>query len=315
MRTFVGFWFVLTLWSTAALGRDIFVDNVSGDDHFTGELPGGSGGTGGPVRTIAKALRLARSGDAIVLAKTDVAYRESVTLEGSRQSGTKERPFAIRGNGAVLDGSAPVPAGAWESYQGAIFRFRPRQGDSQQLFLDGRPAVQVTVAGSSGGPPELKPRQWCFRGGYVYFCVEQTKLPADYQLAYARERAGITLFHVDYVTIANLTVQGFQLDGINLYNTARDVSLVDVLCRGNGRSGVAVGGASTVEIEASRLGDNGQAQLLTLPYSQTDLRETHLLSNTAPGWVDQGGRVYRDGKRLTGGLDEFRPTGQRRPPP
>ena len=53
-----------------------------------------------------------------------------------------------------------------------------------------------------------------------------------------------------------------------------------------------MGGASLAEIDASLLGDNGQAQLLTLPYSETHLRSTHLLCNTAPGWVDQGGRVY-----------------------
>ena len=83
-----------------------------------------------------------------------------------------------------------MPAKAWESYKGAIFRFRPPQTGYQQLFLDGRPAVQVAVGQSADGPPELKPRQWCLLGGYIYFCVEQTKLPADYRLTYAREQTG-----------------------------------------------------------------------------------------------------------------------------
>ena len=251
------------------------------------------------MRTIAKALRLAGAGDVIVLAKTNAPYRESISLVGSRHSGTAKEPFMIRGNGAILDGSAPVPAKAWESYKGAIFRFRPPQTGYQQLFLDGRPAVQVAVGRSAEGPPELKPRQWCLFGAYIYFCVEPTKLPADYRLTYTRQQTGITLYHVDYATIADLTVQGFQIDGINLFNTARHVSLMDVRCRDNGRSGVAVGGASSVAIEGSRLGGNGQAQLLTLPYSETHLHSTELLSDTAPAWVDQGGRVYRDAELLT----------------
>ena len=76
-----------------------------------------------------------------------------------------------------------------------------------------------------------------------------------------------------------------------------------------------MGGASLAEIDASLLGDNGCAQLLTLPCSETHLRGTHLLSNTAPGWVDQGGRVFVDGKRVEGGLDEFHPAAAEEPKP
>jgi hypothetical protein len=68
-----------------------------------------------------------------------------------------------------------------------------------------------------------------------------------------------------------------------------------------------VGGASLLDIDHTLLSDNGQAQLLTLPYSETHLRDSRLLWHTAPGWVDQGGRVYLDGKRIEGGLDAFPP--------
>jgi hypothetical protein len=167
--------------------------------------------------------------------------------------------------------------------------------------------MQVIAVGASHRPPKLQPRQWCLLEGQIYFCVEPTKLPGDYKLACCHEQTGVTMFHVDRVVIADLTVQGFQLDGINLHNSARNVSLLGVTCRGNGRSGVTVGGASSAEIEASLLCDNGHAQLLTLPCSETRLRGTHLPSITAPGWIDQGGRVLVDGKPVKGGLDEFHP--------
>jgi hypothetical protein len=307
MRTLGGLCLAMLLWSAPVSGRDIFVDNVAGDDRAEGQKPGVTPEQGGPVRTIAQALRLAVGGETIVLAKTDQPYRESVTLVGNRSSGTARQPFMIRGNGAILDGSAPIPPEAWKNHAGAVFRFRPPRIGSQQLFLDDRPAAQVAVGHLAGGPPRLEPRQWCLLEGQIYFCVEPTKLPRDYQLSYTHLQTGVTLFHVEHVVIADLTVQGFQTDGIGLANSARHVSLVGVTCRGNGRSGVSVGGASSVEIDESLLGDNGVAQLLTLPYSKARVRHSHLLSNTAPGWVDLGGRVEIDGRHAQGGLDQPRP--------
>lgn len=305
MRTLGSLCILLLLCSRPAMARDVFVDNVAGDDRATGRQPQGTSDMDGPVKTIAKALGLAATGDTIVLAKTDQPYRESVSLVGSRLSGIAQQLFVIRGNGAILDGSAPVPADAWQHYDGPVFRFRPPQMGSPQFFLDDRPAAQVVAGRKSKGPPELQPRQWCLLDGEIYFCVDMQKLPGDYKLSYSFLQTGITLFQVNYVRITDLTVQGFQLDGISLQNSARNVSLVNVTCRGNGRSGIAVGGASFVDISRSLLGNNGQAQLLTLPYSETHVRESHLLSNTAPGWVDRGGRVYLGDKRMEGGLDEY----------
>jgi hypothetical protein len=310
VRTFYCLLTVLLLWSPAA-GREVVVDNVNGDDRFTGQATRDPGGMAGPVRTFAKALRLAGPGDTIVLVKSNVPYRESFSLTGSRHSGTAQEPFIIRGNGAILDGSAPAPGEKWESYKGAIFRLRSRPMGYSQLFLGGRPAVRAFAAQSAKIPPEMQPRQWCSVEGRIYFCVEKGKLPADYRLSYAHQPTGITLFHVEHVRIADLTVQGFQVDGINVYNSAREISLSKVTCRGNGRSGVAVGGACRVAIDGSLLGNNGQAQLLALPYSEVHLRDTHLLANTAPGLVDQGGRVFIDGKQVKGGRSESQPAAER----
>jgi hypothetical protein len=307
MRIFAFFCLVLAICSTA-VGRDIFVDNTAGDDRSTGQEPQAMTPQNGPVRTITKALKLAATGDTIMLANTNIPYRENISLVGSRNSGTPKQPFTIRGNGAILDGSAPVPPDAWQSYRGPVFRFSPPRMGYQQLFLDDLPAVRVFVGRTAVAPPELQPCQWCSLRGQIYFCVEPTKLPGDYRLSYAFQQTGVTLLHVDYVVIADLIVQGFLVDGINAFNSDRHVSIVGVTCRGNGRSGLTVGEASLADIDQSLLGDNGEAQLLTLPYSETHVRDTHLLGNTAPGWVDRGGRVYLDGNRVQGGADEFHPT-------
>ena len=173
-------------WAQApARARDIFVSNTAGDDKFTGASPQATANGGGPVGTIGKAVRVAGSGDRVVLDNSGRPYHESVTLEGSHNSGTSLGRFTLAGNGATLDGSAPVPPRAWENYRGAVFRFRPPRSQYQQLFLDDRPAPRVIVDPLAGSPPKLEPRQWCPLGGYLYFCVEPTKLPEDYRLSYS----------------------------------------------------------------------------------------------------------------------------------
>ena len=295
----------LLAWPAGA--RDIHVSNTAGDDRFTGQHPGNMPDLTGPVRSIARALRLAAPSDRIVVANTGQPYRESLSLVGSRHSGASFQRFVIQGNGAVLDGSAPVPPDAWEHYRGPVFRFRPISSEHQQLFLNARPLVRVIADRLADAPPKLEPLQWCLHNGRIYFCVEPLKLPEDYPVRFAEKPVGITLFHVQWVTIANLTIQGFQLDGINAFNSARMVTLAGVTCRGNGRSGINVGGASLVEIEGCLVGNNGAAQLLTQPVSETHVDGSDLLSNTAPAWVDHGGRLFLDGKELQGGLDVILP--------
>ncbi len=292
---------------SVAVPRDVFVSNVRGDDRYTGYQPRATQDFGGPVRTIGKGLRVAAQGDRIVVENTGEPYRESISLIGSHNSGFSFSRFVIEGNGAVLDGSAPVPADAWEHYRGLTFRFPPPHVGHQQLFLEGRPLLRVMGKKALASPPPLEPLEWCLHGRFIYFCVEPMKLPEDYSLSFANLQTGVTLFHVDRVTIEDLTVQGFQLDGINAANSARDVTLLRLRSRGNGRSGVTVGGASRVYLVDSLLGNNGASQLLTLPWSETHVRNTQLLGNTAPGWVDRGGEVLLEGQLAEGGLEEYLP--------
>lgn len=298
----------------ASPARDIYVNNEVGDDAFFGRVATPGSTVDGPVRTIARAILLAQPGDRIVLAPTKTPYRESITLAGSRLSRGILNDFILDGNGAVLDGSAPVPAEAWEldrtawdRHQRTVYRFVPEQKSHQQLFLGDRPAVRVFAEKFGGAPPALEPLQWCLFEGAIYFCVEPNRRPEDYPLRYAKLSVGITLHHVSGVTIRDLTVQGFQLDGIHLANTARDVRLQRVVLRGNGRAGLAVGGACRADLLDSLLGDNGAAQILTFPHSELHVHNCEVLGNTAPAWVSRGGRFFLEGEEKTGGLDQITP--------
>jgi hypothetical protein len=270
MRTWPPFLAVLAatcLSVSGAAARDIFVNNRSGDDRFAGSQRAPTPDGTGPVRTIEKALRLARQGDRIQVENTGQPYRESLSLMGSRHSGYPLEPFVLAGNGTILDGSAPVPANGWEHYRDAVFRFQPPRVEYQQLFLGGRPASRVAVGLMADVPPKLDALQWCLHHGYIYFAVEPKKLPADYPLSYAAKPAGISLLAVQNVVIRDFIIQGFHLDGINALESCRMVRVLRVTSRGNGRSGVTTGGASLVDLDDCLVGDNGFAQLLSLPWS------------------------------------------------
>lgn len=294
------------LIAPAAQAADFYVNNQIGEDFYDGRSPQLSGSGRGPLRTLGRALYLANGGDQIHLAKTEEPYRETVALFGTRHSGSPERPTVIYGNGAVLDGATAIAHNRWEACGFGVYRFVPTEaGPYQQLFLDGKPAARVVA--DSSKLPKLDEHQWCYHQGAIYFKTQPPKTIRDYNLTYAALTTGITLYFVEHVAIVDLTVQGFRLDGIHAANSARDIYLAGVITRGNGRAGIVVGGASRVEIEASLSGSNGAMQLLTAPWSETFLRRCRLLDDSAPGWVDQGGRVWVDGQKQSGGLKQLAP--------
>lgn len=288
-----------------AFSRDIYVDNVRGNDEFTGWETSISANGNGPVRTIARAMKLALPGDRVVLTHNEGdPYRESVALLGRNHSGANAKPFILEGNGAILDGSEEINPALWQYYRNGMFRFKPKYLAYQNLYLDGRPLHRVEMPKVEIPVVKLEAMQWCLHEGYVYFKPERERLPNDYPLRCAYLKCGITLMHVEGVEIRNLTVQGFQNDGIAAINAARQVFISDVTLRGNARAGLSVGGACTVWVINSRVGNNNFAQLLTENYSRTHVVKSSLISNTAPGWIDRGGEVTLDGKRIIGGLDE-----------
>ena len=268
-----------------ASGKDIFVNNVTGDDKRDGSKPTPSGKRAGPFRTIQRGLNFARKGDRVFLANAGQPYRESVTIQAGQNSGVLGRPFEIVGNGAVLDGSRPVPKDAWEYVSGLVFRFRPPKMRHQVVYLDGKPAERQRAEG--GSRPPLKPLQWCLVDRHVYFCTEQGKLPREYDMSYTALPVGITIYEARHVVVRDLVIQGFQLDGVNAHDGVFYGTLAGLTCRGNGRSGISIGGASRVKIVACLVGDNGTAQVRTEGYSHAEIVNCDLLDKSAPPLVSE----------------------------
>jgi hypothetical protein len=270
--------------------RDIYVDNVGGDDLFNGSTAEPVG-VDGPVRTIARALRLAEPHDRVVLANTGTPYRESVSLSG-RHSGSPAVPFVLDGNGAVLDGSAPIDPRLWSPVRGqkGVFRFRPPRMAYQQIFLEGKPLARVPLEPMLTRLPALEPLEWYLWNGYVYLRIEDGKWIDEYALSHTQLTTGVTPYHVRHAVVVDLVVQGFQLDGVNVQD-ALGCTLHAITARGNARSGIAVTGSSRVSIEGCLAGDNGLAQLLTEGLCVAEVSDTQLLPGTAPDVLRRGGDV------------------------
>jgi hypothetical protein len=284
LLTFVG--------ATSAAARDIFVDNLAGDDRRTGTSRAGDGVERGPVQTIAKAMRTARPGDRIVITDTGTPYREAVTIQAGRNSGlAADLPFIVEGNGAVIDGSVAIPDEAWEHVIGDVFRYSPDIKSHQVLLLEGRPAIRVPTERGQKELPPLEPLQWCLLQGQIYFRVETGRVPPQYFPACAGYWTGITLYEVRDVIIRNVIVRGFAFDGINAHDNAFNVRLEDTLCRDNGRSGFSIGGASRVALERCEATFNHTVQLRTEGYSHAHLRDCVLDAATAPATETDGGEI------------------------
>ena len=292
------FAFLVTVENTLS-ARDYYVNNELGDDRSGGNSADFDRGTG-PFKTIARALKAAGTGDRIIIAKTSTPYRESITLQGGKHSGSALSPVIIEGNGAVLDGSQPIDPEAWEHVAGNLFKAKLDRIKYQILFKDSIPAKKIEL-GSPDDLAALKPFEYAIFEGELYFMVEKDKLPDSYDLSCCGEKVGITLYQVNHVAIFSLTIQGFQLDGINCHDLARNVKVFDCTLRGNGRSGISTGGASRLLLGTSVIGNNGKSQVRSEGYSKVDIQECDLIKAESANRISVkgGARVKFESDTLT----------------
>ena len=288
---------LLGLTGSLVSAETFYVNNTGGSDLNNGLSESNQGHRVGPTRSISGALSRTQRGDRIVVANTGVDYVECITLQGRKNSGYSSMPFVIEGNGATLKGIAPIPAHRWEVVKADIYRYEPPRGGYQSIFINGELAEQMPRCDGSSVTTNLKPNQWCRSNGGIHFATEKGKLPSVYALSYAKHPVGITLYNVEHVVIRDLNVRGFRLDGINAHGNARDCVLAKITSTGNGRSGISIGGASTVSVLNSEVRDNGEVELRADGWSTTRVLETRLVSTDGLEWT-RTTNAFGNGARL-----------------
>ena len=122
--------------------------------------------------------------------------------------------------------------------------------------------------------------------------TEPARAPYQYNFSCCHRTVGITLYDAHDVLVTNLTIQGFQLDGINAHDRVEQATISGCVIRGNGRSGVSVGGAMRVDLASNLIGDNGIAQIRTEEACRVNIDSCDILEQIGRFPLDiQGGVI------------------------
>lgn len=225
----------------------IFVDNRGGNDTFDGATSEAVDIESGPVKSIRRALFLARQGDTIVIANRGVPYYEQLNLNGRRHSGYQKARFTIIGNGAIVSGARLVPPTEWKPVGPDMYQFAPKRKGHYQLILDGKVVPEAPVEGGAKTLPKIAPGNWAAWRGSIYYQAKRFESPAEQQFAFAAGDVGLSLSEVHDITVTGLKFQHFRLDGVSAHSQCRNIVLDNVQSEGNGRAGLFVGETSRVE--------------------------------------------------------------------
>ena len=210
---------------SAPEARALRVDPRSGDDK--------NDGTTSPLKTIARAIRIAQPGDTIHLATA--RYFESADL--SNKHGAAGSPITLDGHGAVLDGSEPVRAADWESLGGGLFRkvkLVPRMDDAilgRWFFLwDGKMNhMGRTSKGKSAPlkkPADLQPDEWTYvkdEDAFYLRIAEGRSLDAANIRYPARSSGVVESIAGSHLTVRNIIATHVYNDGYNIHGAQRDM--------------------------------------------------------------------------------------------
>jgi hypothetical protein len=272
---------ILTFASAGqTVAGDIYVDNLIGNDIFDGQLERPIDSGSGPVRTLRRAMELTGFGDQIVLVRPGATYYDSLSLTGRRHSGSTFRPFTIIGNGATLSGLRAVPPEGWRHAGNDLWKLTLTRKGFYRLLREGRPLPESRHEGGANPLESLAAGHWTAWRGDVYFRPEGVA-PTEQPFSYAAEQTGLSLYQVDNVHIVDLTLRDFRFDGLHAQNLCRNVTLENVSCLNNGRSGIAVSGTSRVEVIGGTLAENGRHQVLVSNKATASLRDVMMVGEPA----------------------------------
>lgn len=299
VRTLVAVLLTAVVSSAApTCGADWYVDNQLGDDLFSGRAPRPVDLRSGPLATIRAALKQAHGGDTIHLINTGEPYFESIEIAGPRFHAAG---VTIEGNGAVLSGVYPIPHNAWFPLGNGLWKVIPRRKAHYQLVLVDKAVTESSSQPGPGELPVIPAGNWCAWQGAIYYHArpEPGQAPDQLLLGLAAKEVGLTLHDVNEVTIRNLTVRHFRLDGVSAHDRARGVVLDNVQLVENGRSGLAVAGTSQVEVRGGELRGNRAAEVWSSELGATRLLGTDVTGGAAPvNFRIVGGRVIVDDREV-----------------
>ena len=245
----------------APTGRDLHVDPLTGEDSQDGVEK--------PVRTIGRAIRLARPGDTIHLKPME--YRDQATFVD--KSGEPGMPITIDGHGATLNGCDPLDAAAWTEASPGLYRHDEllplTDASIARLFFlqDGKPnRMRRCSKGPSEAlklPDELKGGEWTFvkdevrtskaRPGYIFgsfwIRTHEGRTLADERIEAPMRMAGVSMHGTcSHLVVRNVTSIHPYNDGFNLSN-CRNITFEDIAAIDCGDDGISAHGECDYDVK------------------------------------------------------------------
>lgn len=276
MKRLVCLGLILAFLNLTAHARIVYVNNVEGSDTYDGSSPMTLSHSAGPVRSLRRAMQIARTGDTVNLAASGVPYRGGLMLTGGRHSGNATVPFRVRGNGAIISGAEPVATAAWRVHGKGLWSFEPRMKGHYMVLRDGQALQRFDTPATATRPVGLPEGQWAVVGGRAFYQAGPNEDPTGSTFAIAQGHCGISLYGVRYVIIEDVTLQHFRLDGVNAHDLCRNVLLNRVTAISNARSGITVSGSSQVLISECNVSANGESSVRVTGRGTAELRANNL---------------------------------------
>jgi hypothetical protein len=259
--------------TVTASARDIHVDNSIGDDRYRGQSLQVYGGQG-PLRSLQKAVRIAKPGDRIIVNPTNVPFREEVVINGvERENPTADFPVVIEGNGATLDGLVPIDPMLARPLVAGLFQFETDLGPSHTsdiLFVDGAPAPRGAGRWANG-MPMLQPGEFAPWNGWLCYQVARGDVIDRHAFAVSRLNVGLTIYRSNHWIVRNLSFRGYRLDGIRIHGPVEGLQFQFCRFLSNGRAGLASYGLADAGISDSEAIGNGKAGIVSRNFARFGL--------------------------------------------
>ncbi len=217
----------------------LHVDDVGGNDTNPGT-------SDQPLKTIARAVALARPGDEIRLAPHPHPLHERLLITG--RSGEPDKPIVFDGGGRTLIGTRPIDPEEWEEVRPGVYRsttylkerlekeknpgsffsrwFLVINGEVQRMGLFDklrRPALPA--------PGELAPGQWTFsqEEKAFYFALKPGQTLEEARVEVPHLENGVALRgNVAHWIIRNLHVRRVINDGFNFHGACHHILLENI---------------------------------------------------------------------------------------
>jgi hypothetical protein len=249
------------------LGKNVYVNNVTGSDQYDGSAPAHKSGQAGPVKSVAHGVALLKTSDDLIIANTHKPYHASVVLAG--KGGTAADPMVIEGNGATIEALAVRPADQWKVFKGDIVSTEWRAPWGFLVVADGaKPMLGRSLE-------SLKPGEsfFDFKNPVGYYRLPQGKKLEQVRLEIPSGGEGATASGVIVANASNISVRNihsryFWDDGFDIYGHSFNLRYENIEASYCGDQGFSAHDYGSAVIVNDNLHDNDSAVADT-EYSRT----------------------------------------------